>query len=283
MTGLRYRIWLGAARMNKLLRIPVVVENFAASKMLSEVRTKLTLEYARAYWRKKVNIPTAKWNSLREAQHAYAFTTAGLMQADFLDNMRKAMDRVVLDGGDLESFRAQFDDIVTRSGWNHFGGGDWRTSLIYRQNTNTAWGAGRFVLAMQEIKEKPYMKRVLGSSKVHRPEHVKEANTATVYPVDSGYWDQNMPPYWRGKVSFNCDCKVITLSESAVKTNGFRIKNPKSTGEIVNPGKLEWMKYYQSYVSKEKIPLYPPPLRKRVAKWFAGSYLAAIIAWRGLL
>lgn len=268
--------------MSKLAQIPVVAENFAASKMLSEVRTKLTLEYAMAYWRKKVNISTAKWNSLREAQHAYAFTTAGLMQADFLNDMRKAMDKVVLDGGDLEAFMAQFDDIVTRSGWNHYGGRDWRTSLIYRQNTNTAWSAGRFVLAMQEIKEKPYMKRVLGSSKVHRPEHVKDANTATVYPVDSSYWNQNMPPYWRGEVAFNCDCKVITLSESVVKTTGFRIENPKTDGEIVNPGKLEWLKYYQTYVSKEKIPLYPPPLRTSVAKWFSGAALAAAIAWAAM-
>lgn len=159
------------------------------------------------FWRRKVNVPTASWRDLQRGDHAHGFMVAGAARLDLLDDLRKAVDKAILDGGTIADFRRDFDAIVARTGWQYQGGRNWRTRVIYTTNVRSAYMAGRWA-QIQAIKQRrPFLQYVHNDSVRHpRPEH--QSWNGKVLSVDDPWWSTHFPPN-----GYGCQCTVTTLAQ----------------------------------------------------------------------
>lgn len=159
------------------------------------------------FWRRKVNVPTASWRDLQREDHAHGFMVAGAARLDLLDDLRKAVDKAILDGGTIADFRRDFDAIVARTGWQYQGGRNWRTRIIYTTNVRSAYMAGRWQ-QIQAIKHRrPFLQYVHNDSVRHpRPDHLSW--NGKVLAVDDPWWSTHFPPN-----GYGCQCTVITLAQ----------------------------------------------------------------------
>jgi len=159
------------------------------------------------FWRRKVNVPTASWRDLQREDHAHGFMVAGAARLDLVDDLRKAVDRAILEGGTIADFRRDFDAIVARTGWQYQGGRNWRTRIIYTTNVRSAYMAGRWQ-QIQAIKHRrPFLQYVHNDSVRHpRPDHLSW--NGKVLAVDDPWWSTHFPPN-----GYGCQCTVITLAQ----------------------------------------------------------------------
>lgn len=160
-----------------------------------------------AFFRGKLNIPTARWDDLWKDQHAKGFMVAGAAKAELLADFRGAVQKAVDGNLTLKEFRDQFDTIVARHGWSYNGGRNWRTSVIYNTNVRTAYMAGRWQQLTEPGSKMPYlMYRHADGVRNPRPLHV--AWNGLVLAADHAFWKTNYPPNGWG-----CHCTVFAASE----------------------------------------------------------------------
>lgn len=167
------------------------------------------------YFKKKINIPTKRWNSLKGAMHTRAFTVAGAMRADILLDFRNAVDRAIEKGDSLQDFRDNFYKIASkwRAADPSFDAkmekpkyGAWRSKVIYQTNMLTAAAAAqeRQARAMPDVfTHAKYVCMMLPGS---REEH-KHWN-GTVLPVNDPWWEKHSPPN-----GFGCLCEKEFISK----------------------------------------------------------------------
>ncbi len=178
-------------------------------------------EQAIQFFRGKVSLPTETWKDLWQGMHARAFVIAGATKGDLLADMRGAVDKAIAQGTTLEEFRADFDAIVGRHGWQYKGGRAWRTAVIYNTNLSTAYAAGHYQ-AMTDpavLAARPYWRYVASSAAEPRPEHMQWYNT--VLPADDPWWRTHYPPNGWG-----CKCGVVAMS-------GREVERLKGAGEEI--------------------------------------------------
>lgn len=233
----------------------------------------LPFEEAIAFFRDKLNMPTATWDEVWKEAHDTGFMVAGAMDADLLMDLRDAVDKAIADGTTLEEFRKDFDDLVEKSGWEYVGGRNWRTRLIFETNLRTAYAAGRWEQMRDPdvMRLRPYWQYRHGDSIVPRPEHL--ALDGLVLPADDPFWRTHYPPNGWG-----CKCKVVTLSkrdlakmgksgpDTAPEIKYYDWTNPR-TGETISvpegvdpgwdyaPGEKKW---------EPDMEKYPPDLREKM-------------------
>jgi hypothetical protein len=178
------------------------------------VATSLPFKEQAAFWRRKVNVPTETWRDVQRDDHAQAFMVAGAARVDLLDDLRKAVDKAVLGGGSIESFRKDFDAVVARTGWEYNGGRNWRTRIIYTTNVRSSYMAGRWQ-QIQAIKHRrPYMEYVHNDSVRHpRPQHL--AWNGTILLVDDPWWNTHYCPN-----GYGCQCTTRTHAERDLEAMG---------------------------------------------------------------
>lgn len=165
------------------------------------------------FWRRKVNVPTATWRDLQRDDHAHGFMVAGAARQDLLDDLRKAVDKAVLNGGTIAEFRKDFDAIVARTGWQYHGGRNWRTRIIYDTNVRSAYQAGRWT-QMQAIKHRrPYWQYIHNDARHPRPEH--QAWNGKILHADDPWWSTHYPPN-----GYGCHCTVHTLAQRDLDAMG---------------------------------------------------------------
>lgn len=167
------------------------------------------------YFKKKINIPTKRWNSLKGAMHTRAFTVAGAMRADILLDFRNAVDRAIEKGDSLQDFRDNFYKIASkwRAADPSFDAkmekpkyGAWRSKVIYQTNMLTAAAAAqeRQARAMPDVfTHAKYVCMMLPGS---REEH--KAWNGTVLPVNDPWWEKHSPPN-----GFGCLCEKEFISK----------------------------------------------------------------------
>lgn len=167
------------------------------------------------YFKKKINIPTKRWNSLKGAMHTRAFTVAGAMRADILLDFRNAVDRAIEKGDSLQDFRDNFYKIASkwRAADPSFDAkmekpkyGAWRSKVIYQTNMLTAAAAAqeRQARAMPDVFT--HAKYVCMMRPGSREEH-KHWN-GTVLPVNDPWWEKHSPPN-----GFGCLCEKEFISK----------------------------------------------------------------------
>lgn len=167
-----------------------------------------------AFFRQKINLPTASWTDIFDGQHARAFVVAGAMKSDLLVDLRQALDRVIAEGATLADFRRDFDALVARSGWVYNGGRNWRSRVIYETNLNSAYMAGRWQQMQQVRRTRPYW-RYVHSPFVENPRLDHLSWDGLVLRHDDPFWSTHYPPNGWG-----CKCRVETLSERNLKALG---------------------------------------------------------------
>lgn len=169
-----------------------------------------------AFFRQKLNLPSARWDDIIGAAHDRGFIVAGAQGADLLADLRAAVDKAIEQGTGLTAFRKDFDALVARHGWTGWtgegspGGVAWRTKVIYQTNMATSYAAGRWkqLNDPELLKLLPYWKYVHCDSVAHpRPLHL--AWNGLTLPPDHPFWQTHFPPNGWG-----CQCRVIAVSKA---------------------------------------------------------------------
>ena len=211
----------------------------------------LPFQEAIDHFRRKVNLPTARWDDLLGEAQSRAFTVAGVARDDILATFRAEIDRAQTEGGDMASFRKVFDEVVDRTGWKFKARGRteeerraWRAGIIFKTNMRTAYMAGRFrqMTDPAVTKFRPYWRYRHNDVRFPRPMHVKW--DGTVLRHDDPWWTVHFPPNGWG-----CQCDVETLSardltrlgksgpDEAPKDDVYPAKDPRTGApEIRHPG-----------------------------------------------
>lgn len=166
-----------------------------------------------AFFKRKINVPTARWDDLRLGDHAHGFMVAGLAREDVLNDMREAIV-AAMHGETLEDFRKRFDDIV-RGRWEGFTGDGtakgraWRTRIIYRTNMRTSYMAGRW----ETLRKFPFLRYNHHTLLNPRENHVAWDNL--VIAADDPWLAIHYPPNGWG-----CNCDMTGVSDQRLRAMG---------------------------------------------------------------
>lgn len=165
------------------------------------------------FFRKKLNLPTERYDDILRSAHDRAFIVAGAGNADLLNDLHLAMGTAIEHGGGLGAFSKDFDSIVLKHGWTGWtgegsaAGRAWRTLVIYQTNMATSYAAGRWkqLKSPEMLATRPYWKYVHADGVLHpRPLHMSW--DGLVLPHDHPFWDTHFPPNGWG-----CHCRVIAV------------------------------------------------------------------------
>ena len=175
--------------------------------------------------------------------------------------LTKAMEK----GIPLDQFKREFKKTIegrwqptTKTGEPNTG---WRARVIYRTNIRMAY-ANAQRRRLERMKDThPFWRWRLGSSKVHRPDHVMRDGMALRW--DDPFWDSHFPPD-----GYGCNCEVEPVSRSEMRDLGKTAKdgNPYGLGLgtrlfwpvfFKNQGIVFWLKFAEKFGGPTVIGKYP--------------------------
>lgn len=169
------------------------------------------------FLRKKVDLPSQRWDDISLSAHDRAFMVAGAQTADLLHDLHNAVNKAVTEGKGLEAFRKDFKALVAKNGWSGWtgegskAGEAWRTKVIYQTNMATSYAAGRYAQLTNPdlLKVKPYWRYVHNDSVVvPRPLH--ESWNDLILPATHEFWKKHFPPNGWG---CGCDVRAVGKAE----------------------------------------------------------------------
>lgn len=167
------------------------------------------------FFRKKINLPSERWDDIWKRAHDRAFMVAGANKADLVADLRTAVTKSVEGRLTLEDFRRDFRAIVARRGWTGWtgegseAGEAWRTRVIYETNMRTSYAAGRYKQLMDPelLKSRPYWRYVHNDIVARpRPQHLAWGQTRLTLRYDHPAWQIIYPPNGWG-----CCCYVVAV------------------------------------------------------------------------
>ncbi|WP_170431925.1 phage portal protein family protein [Ruegeria arenilitoris] len=178
----------------------------------------VTFKEAQEFQRQKVSLPSRVWTDTLHQAHDRAFVVAGADSVSLVEDLRGALDKAMNGGGGLDAFRKEFDEIVTRHGWDYNGGRNWRTRVIYDTNLRAAHQAGRLKQMRNPdvVKNKPYWLYV--HAETREPKQPREEHMAwdgKVFMHDDPIWDRIYPPN-----GWKCSCGVRAISAVGLRRLG---------------------------------------------------------------
>jgi hypothetical protein len=163
-----------------------------------------------AFFKQKLNLPTRRWDDIWQEQHDRSFVVAGAMEADLLDDLRRAVEKGIREGTGIDAFRKDFWNIVDKHGWVGWTGSEskarseWRIRTIFETNLNTSYAAGRYAQLTDPdlLSVMPYWRYVHADGVLNpRPEHLAW-DGLTLHHTHS-FWQTHYPPNGWG-----CGCTV---------------------------------------------------------------------------
>lgn len=191
-----------------------------------------------AYFESKGYAVTANWHEMWQQAHARAFTVAGVAKLDVLEDIRNALAVKLREGKSERWFMQQMEPVLRKKGW--WGkrleqgaddtprvvrmGSPARLRLIFRQNVQTAYMAGRYRQQRQNAAARPYWQYVAVLDAKTRPAH--SALHGRVFAHDDAFWGSHYPPNGWG-----CRCRVRTLSGHRLQREGLQVES--SAGRMV--------------------------------------------------
>ena len=199
-------------------------------------------EQAIRYFESKGLTLTRSWNELWQEAHVKAFTVAHVAKMDVLLDIHSALRDALHDGITEQAFLDQLIPKLQAKGWwgkaidkstgeilqTYPGssapvqyGSPERLRLIYQQNLQTAYMAGRYQAMTEGAWATPYWRYIAVMDLRTRPAHA--ALNGRVWRYDDPIWQALYPPNgWR------CRCRVTPLSAKGVEHNNLIIED--STG-----------------------------------------------------
>lgn len=168
----------------------------------------LPFDEAIAFFRQKTNIPTKRWTDVWKEAHSRGFMVAGAASEALLTDFRASIDKALAQGTTLAEFRADFDAIVQRHGWEYHGTPGWRSRVIYETNLSTAYSAGRYAQMTDPdvLAAYPYWQYVHSGSRHPRLMHL--GWDGLTLRADDPFWATHYPPN-----GWHCGCRVRPVSE----------------------------------------------------------------------
>lgn len=182
-----------------------------------------------AYFRKKVVIPTQRWDEFTAQNHDFAFTVAGLTKADLLEDVRWLVDQAISEGNDYETFKSQFRRLVGRKGWQP---NDKRIYTILDTNARRAYAAGRYqqVTNPDILEKRPFLVWKHRDSIIPRPNHLALDNKAI--PTTDPFWKVAFP-----MCAWGCRCTAFSANQQMLNRIGAQIlTNPPDPKTIAEAG-----------------------------------------------
>lgn len=197
---------------------------------MDESTLRLTMPEAIASLKKKVPVSSKSWKQYQGQIQEYVWVVSGITKASLLADLQAAVIRQLEQGIDVDDFRKEFDDLLTKSGWNLPGGRAYRADLVIQQNVRTAYSRGRFdqMRSPSVAKTRKYWQWQWRDSRVPREHH--KALDLSVFPANSEVFKAIMPPPW------GCKCTVFALSERDLERDGLKVGKPPSLDSIREPG-----------------------------------------------
>jgi uncharacterized protein with gpF-like domain len=234
------------------------------------------------FLRGKINKPTKSWRDVMRDEHDHAFMVAGAMKADLLQDLRNAVEQAIAEGKGLEWFQKNFEEIVSKHGWVHYGTPSWRARVIWETNYLTSYSAGRYAQMTEPsfLKAMPYWMWRHGDSVHPRPQHL--AWDGMVLAASDTFWSDHYPP-----CGWGCKCTVFAMDANDLAEKGLKVLDkapnplmPTRPGEAMpgvdigfdyTPGKTSVERMRP--VIKEKMRGYSKPisdsLRKEIQAYLA--------------
>lgn len=153
-----------------------------------------------------------------------AFTVAGIMRKDLLQETKAGLFKALRDGTTFEEFKGHIEAVLARKGWQTSGRlvadadgevvaknlAPYRLKTIFRTNIQSAYMAGRYKQMQEDVEFAPYWQYTAVMDGRTRQSH-REAH-GLVFRHDDPFWDSHYPP-----CDFNCRCSVRSLTERDVK------------------------------------------------------------------
>lgn len=194
-----------------------------------------------AFFERKVNVPSTRWDDIRLGDHAHGFMVAGATRAALLDDFRNAILRAIKEGRGFADWQRDFESIVAKHGWSGWtgegsaAGRAWRAKVIYQTNIRQSYNAGRYaqltrpeMLAVRPWWEYRHGER--GYSKNPRPIH--QSWNGLVLHYSDPWWKTHYPMNGWG-----CNCGVRAHGEADLKRLGLKKGTAPGGGlEGVDPG-----------------------------------------------
>lgn len=185
-----------------------------------------------AWFRAKGYAISWNWQETLQEANARAFTVAKVTNLDLLKTIRQGVDQALAEGKTERWFTKTLTPVLQKAGWwgafetDTVDGGTRkvqlgsprRLSLIYRQNLQSAYMAGRWQEQARLRDARPYLQYVAVLDSRTRPTH--RALNGRVFRFDDPIWATHYPPNGWG-----CRCRVRQLSEFALKRRGLTVES----------------------------------------------------------
>lgn len=184
-----------------------------------------------SFFKGKLNLPSERWADIWQSAHNSAFSVAGAMKDDLLNDFRRAVDAAIADGKSLTWFKREFDSIVAKHGWAHTGSAAWRSKVIFDTNMRQSYNAGRY----EQLQQFDYWHYAHGDSRYPRELHLKWHDT--ILPKDDPWWQTHFP-----QNGWGCKCRIYGVSKLEFERKGLTLSQrpndglrdwlDKATGEV---------------------------------------------------
>jgi len=191
------------------------------------------------------------WRQVWQEEHDRVFTVAGVARDDVLFEIRRSLTTALKEGWSQKRWAKEITPILKRKGWwgsevitdedgkarVYQKGNASRLDLIFRQNIQTAYAAGRWQRQQEAKKERPWLRYSAIMDGRTRPAH--RALDGKVFPVDDPFWQVFYPPN-----GFRCRCTVVSLSrrdldpaqvesgQGRMTEQEVELKHDRDTGEV---------------------------------------------------
>lgn len=202
-----------------------------------------------AFLRSKGYAITENWWDLWGQAQAHAKTIVGESRKDLIADVFTTLEKRMEAGGSSQIIAKDIAQALADKGWYYgkSGGavqdGDLKSSirrlkLITKQNSQTAYMAGRWQRYQANKKRRPFLQYFAVIDPVTRDSH--RALHGRVFHIDDPIWDIIMPPN-----GFHCRCRIRALSQADMDEMGVKVSRSvihkstldvgidKSTGEII--------------------------------------------------
>lgn len=187
--------------------------------------------------------PVWSWADVWREEHRAAFTVAGVMERDILEDIKVAAETALREGLPFQQFRKLITPILADKGWlirrdvrdpltgdtkDVNLGHAHRLETIYDTNLRSARAAGQWGRIEETRDAFPYLEYIHGPSRVPRPEHL--ANHGLILPQNHPFWRTHFPPN-----GFGCTCSTRQVAGPEARRRGISPDPDVTPVEWVHP------------------------------------------------
>lgn len=198
----------------------------------------LAPEEAIKYFESKGYAIGFNWHDVQTVAHARAFTVAGVMKLDVLQDIRGGLQSALDNGDTYQEFVKNLQPLLESKGWIGKGlvadpeTGELqgkqltprRFQTIFDTNIQSSYNAGRYQQQMANVADRPYFERVAVMDSHTRPKHA--ALNGFTARADDPVWEYLYTPD-----GYGCRCRIRARSQSDVEKYGLTVQS--SEGRMV--------------------------------------------------